>query len=198
MLAPGRELRRGRGVGAGAPRPFSRSFVHSFFHSLMRSVVPATGVRRSVRTRCAGGPPGRVEAGQTDAPMQRTGGGQTDILTGEAVLTHRAAGIGVPARSPRVGAAGGGVWTVGPPAGLADLDPHKPRIPAVRPSRGHSPRALPLSSPLSDPPLPRFIHPPLPCPPCASFSPAGLGPTSPSGSAGAWQRGPAASGVLSV
>lgn len=33
VLVPGRELRRGRGVGAGAPRPFSRSFILSLVDS---------------------------------------------------------------------------------------------------------------------------------------------------------------------
>lgn len=89
VLAPGRELRGGRGVGAGAPRLFSRSFILSLVDSFVQwSRQPAFGEVSGPGAR--GDPQSRVEAGRgehpdtptprhPDTPVQRHGKSSADL-----------------------------------------------------------------------------------------------------------------------
>lgn len=159
VLAPGREPRRGRGSEQGLP---VLSFIHSF---LVDSL---------------GGPDyGHSEKCQDPVPWgtPRAGwrSGAGDRHPTVAARGKQRCSVEPPARESQPGGtarvpAWGGVCTVGTSTGLGDLDPHKSHSPRVEPSRGHSPRALLIFSPLSDPSLPGFIRL-FPCPP---FSPAGL------------------------
>lgn len=136
---------RDRGRGSPSFLSFVRSFILSLVDAFsgpgnLRSEKCQDPVRRGT-PRPGGGRADRHPNAAHGRGTDRHSNGRSSV--DPSSRRHRSPSP----ESPRGRRACGRVWTVGPSAGLADLDPHKPRIPAVRPSRGHSPRSPTFLSP---------------------------------------------------